>query len=161
MKDIKIDNILSSYDKIKESTINNNPHELNCAFYNLLFNLFALRESMGKKDTHKEKSLMLKDDSIFGALKCLYDIYKHAKEEDANNLKKISVFVYVKKYPYSYPYTYGKAFMRYTHLDEDTICHLQKEKYGDHFKYLYEKYLENKMLDDILDKALSDIKGDK
>lgn len=149
--DIKIKALNNSYNKLTEAILENNKSESYVEFFNFLYNLFALREGIGKKDV--DEITRLKKDSVFGAMKYLYEIYKHTNNNDANKLIKASIFVSSKKYPYSYPYTYGEAFIKYANLPQELINTQNKQKHKDRFKFLYEKYLNEQFLLDVVEEA--------
>ncbi len=148
---IKIQGLENSYNRLLEAVSANNQKDFYVEFFDFLNNLFPLREGIGEKDVEKETRL--KKDSIFGALKYFYEIYKHTENNKANKLIESSIFVCSKKYPYSYPYTYGNAFVQYKKLPQDLIDTQDKENHRTRFKELYEKYLNEKYLLEIVKTA--------
>ncbi|MDY5676551.1 MAG: hypothetical protein SPK63_02000 [Eubacteriales bacterium] len=104
-----------------------------------MFNLFALREGRGIKDIESKRP-HLKDDTIFGALKYIYEIYKHTNDTKTD-LTKLNIFVCKKQYPYTYPYTYGPSYAYFCILSEDLINTQDKEDHKKRFEFLYNKYL--------------------
>ena len=136
---IKENNLKNAYNSIINLENYNAPTELYGSFYNYLFNLFALREGKGKKDTENQRP-HLKEDTIFGALKYIYEIYKHSNDNNID-FTKLNVFVSKKQYPYTYPYTYGSSYAYFCVLSEDLINTQDKEVHKQRFKFLYNKYL--------------------
>ena len=166
LTEIKIKGLNDAYEIIMKEMQNNNPLAVYSAFYNYLYNFFSLMESKGEKYTikvkkQKNKYIILKKDCLFGALKYLYEIFKHMEEDKSNLLLKLNLFVYVKKYPYSYPFTYGNAFVRFEELQDEIINLMKKEEHKLRFKELYTKYLQDELLEDIVNKINDEVQKEK
>lgn len=115
-------------------------------FMNYLNSLFALRENKELKDSKKGK----KDDTIFGALKNIYEAIKH--KNDADEVVKINVFIYGRSYPYAYPYNYGKSKIIFGDIDK--IADFQrKSKDKEDMIELHKKHLKGKTVTAIMDMA--------
>ncbi len=156
-KEIKIANIRKAYNNIDKAILCKDFNAIIGEFYNFLFNLFSYRESEGKND--KDGLEHLKADSLYGALKKLYEIYKHKENNAVENLSCTMLFVVSKSYPFTYPYTYGKSYIVFNSLDDSVFSVLQdgQEKYVTELKRLYNKYLQGKKLSDILQQVMTDI----
>lgn len=162
LTEIKIKGIKDSYECIIKEIQNNNPLAVYSAFYNYLYNFFSLKESKGEKYTIKVKTqnnkyTNLKKDCVFGALKYLYEIFKHMEENKSNLLLKLNLFVYVKKFPYSYPYNYGRAFVRFEELQDEIINLMKNKEHKVRFKELYAKYLQGKLLEEIVNEINDEV----
>ena len=99
--------------KICEQSIQeNNSRKSYIFFMNYLSSLFSLRENLGIMDKEKRQ----KAHTVFGALKNIYESIKH--KTDINEVTKLNIFIYSKKYPYSYPYRYGPAVVVFGEIDK-------------------------------------------
>ena len=127
-------------------------------FYHFLCDLFALREKCGYDDiTHvqvgnKKKQQPVKDDSIYGALKNIYESIKHTDDIDVSF--DLNLYVSSASYPRTYTFCYGKA-----HIDLVTVTNTflnARAKGGNELikkesiTNLHHKYLENKNVSQIM-----------
>lgn len=81
------------------------------SFMHYLGDLFSLRENLGIMDKEENG----KAHNVFGALKNIYESIKH--KTDINEVIKLNIFIYSRKYPYSYPYRYGPAVIVFGEID--------------------------------------------
>jgi inorganic pyrophosphatase/exopolyphosphatase len=58
-------------------------------------------------------------------------------------------FVCGKSYPFKYPYTYGPSFIKINPSSVELYESQYVEEHKQNFEMLYEKYLENKKLEEV------------
>lgn len=153
--DIKKYNLSKAYSVIVELGDFNDESSLYGNFYNYLYNLFAYREAIGKKDldVSSESKTKLKANSVYGALKYLYEIYKHKQA----NLLELNTFVNKKMYSYKYPYTYGQSHAYFCELSEDLLKTQTKDEHKKRFQELYNNYLNGMTLLSVVSKTYEEM----
>lgn len=137
-------------------------------FYHFLCDLFALREKCGYEDVdsvsvgNKEKKQKVKADSVYGALKTIYESIKHRDKIDVS--LDLESYVSSASYPRTYPFCYGKA-----HIDlkpvTDNFLDARSKGANELVKKesiinLHQKYLENQNVSNIMElciKGCSDL----
>ena len=150
--DVKENNLKESYNKIIDLENYNNPIALYGVFYDFLFNLFSLREGQGESDTECDRP-KLKKDTMYGALKYIYEIYKHSKQD----ITKLNIFVYKKKYPYSYPFNYSNSYAYFNNITDEIINTQDKQVHRDRFRFLYNKYLNGLTIKNVVSEIFNEI----
>ena len=148
--DVKKYNLNKAYNAMIELQDYNDQIALYGTFYNYLFNLFAYKESIEQSDN---KSLKLKSNDIFGALKYLYNAYKHQDTD----LLQLNTFVYKKSYPYKYPYTHGVSYACFNAISRELVDKQRKAEDKINIQNLYNQYLDGKTLLDVVSETYEEI----
>lgn len=134
-------------DECNKSIEENDSENAFISFMGYLHSLFALRENIGIMD--KCKDTRGKADTVFGALKNIYESIKH--KTDIDEVRRVNIFVSSKKYPYSYPYRYGPAIILFGEIDKVAeIKEKRDSKKRDKMIELHNKYLKDKSVSKIM-----------